>query len=130
LPKAFLNVVFFDERFNFVPEGSQKLRVTTTGNHVSPIVLSNIKVPRNGYCFVYISNESPTNVFFDDLQVRHDRGRIIEENHYYAYGLKIAALSSKAFGGAPNNYQYPHRGRQDDYSEFELLSPESEALRE
>ena len=48
--------------------------------------------------------------------MRHDRGRIIEENHYYAYGLKIAALSSKAFGGAPNNYQY-----QGDYSEFDAF---------
>jgi hypothetical protein len=54
----------------------------------------------------------------------------LEEGAFYAYGLKIAALSSKAFGGAPNNYQYPHMGRQGDYSEFELLSPESEALRE
>jgi len=32
-------------------------------------------------------------------------------------GLKIAPLSSKAFGGAQNNYQY-----QGDYSEFD---PES-----
>ena len=46
--------------------------------------------------------------------MRHDRGRILEENHYYAYGLKIAALSSKAFAAPPNNYQY-----QGDYSEFD-----------
>jgi hypothetical protein len=52
-------------------------------------------------------------------------GWVLEESHYYPYGLKIAALSSKAFGGAQNNYQY-----QGDYCEFELLSPESEALRE
>ena len=45
--------------------------------------------------FVYISNESNVNVFFDNMQVRHDRGRIIEENHYYAFGLKIAAISSR-----------------------------------
>jgi RHS repeat-associated protein len=63
---------------------------------------------------VMVCNKSLVPVYFDDLQVRHDRGRILEENHYYAYGLKIAALSSKAFGGAPNNYQY-----QGDYSEFD-----------
>ena len=64
--------------------------------------------------FVYISNESSANVFFDNLQVRHDRGRIIEENHYYAHGLKIAAISSKAYGAPNNNYGY-----QGDFSDFD-----------
>ena len=76
--------------------------------------LLNIKAPKNGYCFVYISNESSVNVFFDNMQVRHDRGRIIEENHYYAFGLKIAAISSKAYGAPNNNYLY-----QGDFSEFD-----------
>jgi RHS repeat-associated protein len=49
----------------------------------------------------------------------HTRGSIIEENHYYAYGLKIAGISSKkmgdiAEGSLKNNYQY-----QGDYSEFD-----------
>ena len=48
------------------------------------------------------------------MQVRHDRGRIIEENHYYAFGLKIAAISSKAYGAPNNNYLY-----QGDFSEFD-----------
>ncbi len=64
--------------------------------------------------FVYISNQSSVNVFFDNLQVRHDRGRIIEENHYYAHGLKIAAISSKAYGAPNNNYLY-----QGDFSDFD-----------
>jgi len=53
-------------------------------------------------------------VFFDNLQVRHDRGRIIEENHYYAHGLKIAAISSKAYSAPNNNYGY-----QGDFSEMD-----------
>jgi len=53
-------------------------------------------------------------VFFDNLQVRHDRGRIEEENHYYAHGLKIAAISSKAYGAPDNNYGY-----QGDFSELD-----------
>ena len=46
--------------------------------------------------------------------MRHDRGRIIEENHYYAHGLKIAAISSKAYGAPNNNYLY-----QGDFSDFD-----------
>ena len=48
------------------------------------------------------------------MQVRHDRGRIIEENHYYAFGLKIAGISSKAYGAPNNNYLY-----QGDFSDFD-----------
>ncbi|MBN8838546.1 MAG: hypothetical protein J0I09_14895 [Sphingobacteriia bacterium] len=47
------------------------------------------------------------------------RGRIIEENHYYAYGLKIAAISSNKIGDAlegslKNNYQYNDKELWDD----------------
>jgi RHS repeat-associated protein len=50
-------------------------------------------------------------VFFDNLQVGIIQGNIAEENHYYAYGLKIATLSSKKLGDSyegqlKNNYLY------------------------
>jgi RHS repeat-associated protein len=56
-------------------------------------------------------------VFFDNFSVTHDRGRIIEENHYYAYGLKIAALSSKAQGVLENKFLY--NGKELASAEFE-----------
>jgi len=37
-------------------------------------------------------------VYFDNLNVAILAGNIIEENHYYTYGLKIAAISSKKLG--------------------------------
>ena len=79
LPKAYLNVVFFDERFNFVSENSSSVRVGAA-NAAANLALTQIKAPENGYCYVYISNESSVSVYFDNLQVRQDRGRIIEEN--------------------------------------------------
>jgi hypothetical protein len=50
-------------------------------------------------------------VYFDNLQVGVAAGNLIEENHYYAYGLKIATLSSKKLGNSyegslKNNYLY------------------------
>lgn len=118
-PKAYLNVVFFDERFNFVTDGSASLRVSQSGSGASPLVLANIKAPKNGYAFVYVSNESNEMVYFDDLQVSNNHGRIIEENHYYAYGLRIAGISSRKVqdvneGLVQNNYQF-----QGDYSEMD-----------
>ena len=60
---------------------------------------------------MYISNESAEPVYFDNMQVTHERKQIIEENHYYSYGLKMAAISSKklpdpAEGAIKNNNLY------------------------
>jgi hypothetical protein len=76
------------------------------GNNAS-LTLPNIKAPKNGYCYVYVSNESDEPVYFDNLRVGHTRGRIIEENHYYSYGLKIAAISSQK--RAHSTFKYCNR---------------------
>ncbi len=116
--------MFFDERFNFIPEGSTSERVLaisemTDPHNPEPLDIIAAKAPKNGYAYIYVSNESDEHVYFDNLQVTHLRGRIIEENHYYAYGLKIASLSSKklgylAEGSLKNNYLY-----QGNYAEYD-----------
>jgi RHS repeat-associated protein len=53
-------------------------------------------------------------VYFDNLQVSQEHGRISEENHYYAFGQKIAGICTKAFNKLSNSFNY-----QGDYSEEE-----------
>ena len=118
-PKAYLTIIFFDERFNYVGEGSALQRVVQSPGNNASLVLTNVKAPKNGYAFVYLSNESSEPVYFDNFQVVHNRGRIIEENHYYSYGLKIAAISSKKLGdtnegGLDNKNLYNDKELFDD----------------
>jgi RHS repeat-associated protein len=112
-PQAYLNIIFFDENFNFVSLGSTSARVTNSGDAQS-IPMQIAQAPKNGYAFVYVSNESVSPVFFDNLEVYHTRGRLVEENTYYPHGLKIKAMSAKAFDAPANPYQY-----QGDYAEFD-----------
>jgi len=123
IPQAFLTVIFFDERFNFIEAAdggvAQEQVAATVGSNGSSLTLANIKAPKNGYAYVYVSNQSNNDVYFDDLLVGLATGNIIEENHYYSYGLKIAAISSKKLGDSyegqlKNNYLY-----QGAYSEFD-----------
>jgi RHS repeat-associated protein len=113
-------VLFFHERFNFVSESSQSLRVTTADASDASLTLGpNIKAPKNGYAYIYVSNESDEPVYFDNLKVSHERGRIIEEDHYYAFGLKIAGISSKKMpdaheGTVDNKYLYSDKELFDD----------------
>ncbi len=122
-PRAYLNWIFFDEQFNFVQQVSGFKRVSQAGDGAAPIVTDEIKAIKNGYVYVYLSNESSEPVYFDNFSVSHERGQLIGEDHYYAYGLKIAAISSKSVSSSLNK-DFVKRGYQgafaEEVAEFEL----------
>lgn len=119
-PKAYLTVLFFDERFNFVGESSSSLRVSQADVNNASLTLADLKAPKNGYAYAYLSNESDEMVYFDNFNVAHKRGHIVEENHFYAYGLRMEGISSRklgdpvAEGHLANNNLYNDKELWDD----------------
>jgi RHS repeat-associated protein len=45
-------------------------------------------------------------VFFDDLIITHTKGKVLQEDHYYPFGMNINALSSTAPLSKPNQFKY------------------------
>lgn len=108
-PKAHLNYVLLDEaQLSYVSEGSGCKQV---GDDKTITKLnSSIDVSRNGYLYIYTSNEtSNIDVFFDNLQLTHTRSPLLEEYAYYPFGGEMKGIGSKAMKGLAyinNNYKF------------------------
>jgi RHS repeat-associated protein len=63
-------------------------------------------VKEAGYAYVYISNETPTqvDVYFDDVTMTYTPTNVLQVNEYYPYGLQTA--SSWTREGNSNNFLY------------------------
>jgi RHS repeat-associated protein len=114
-PHAFINWVLFDNQFNYVAASSGFDQVGGD-QELKKHVLTNLPVTTSGYLYIYASNETPNiNVFFDNLQVTHTRGPLLEEDHYYPFGLTMAGISDKALkiGYAENKYRFQKQELQN-----------------
>jgi len=100
-PKAFLNWMVVDEEFAGVSSLNHMnaLQVPTfnAGDTNKQMVgLNRLVIRRNGWIYVYLSNESSQDVFFDNLVVNLTHGPLVEQKDYYPFGLEIPGLSTKA----------------------------------
>jgi len=114
---AALNWIFFDEQMRFVSGGTNAVAAWGAVNTgVYKEHLAQLTAEKSGYLYVFCSNESNFPVFFDNLSVRHTPGPVLEETHYYPFGLVMAGISSKAAGGIGNKFKY--NGKEEQRQEF------------
>jgi RHS repeat-associated protein len=113
-PKAFVNWIFLDEQFKYYGGSFEQ-----AGNDLEfkTHLFNDIPVNKNGWLYIYVSNETPNiDVYFDNLQVTHTRGAILSEDHYYPFGGRLSGICSRSMGGIENKYKY--NGKEQQVQEF------------
>jgi RHS repeat-associated protein len=112
-PKAYLNWIFLDDQFNYVSSSSGAVAAASTNNSAGQLNCvapgAPLNITKNGYLYIWVSNETQGwDVFFDNLCVQYKQGPLLEENHYYPFGLTMAGISDKAVKTqyAENKYRY------------------------
>jgi RHS repeat-associated protein len=111
-PRAYLNWILLDNQFNYVNSYPQSGAIPVSNFAMGTLGTpgySGIPITKSGYLYIYVSNETQGwDVFFDNLSVRQRTGPMLEENHYYPFGLSMAGISDKALKTqyAENKYRY------------------------
>lgn len=118
-PRAYLNYTLFDDRFNMVSENSGVKQVQGSPDALQTLATDKMLIRRTGFIYIYTSNESGDDVYFDNLIVAHNSGPLLEETHYYPFGGTMAGISSRALKGAAyveNRMKY--NGKEQQHNEF------------
>lgn len=118
-PKAYLNVIFFDQQMKVDIAASRVFPIPYSPNAKAVIdkrLANAIQARKNGWVYVYFSNESNELVYFDNFTLSHEHSPLLEEEHYYPFGLPMAGLSSKSVGKLPIKYAF--NGKELQSQEF------------
>jgi RHS repeat-associated protein len=99
-PKAHLNYLFFDDNLQLVADLSGKIQVSpngagtsgwqTVGTGTEICNCTAVAPGSSGYIAIYVDNQSlGKKVWFDDLHIEHYTSEVLEEDHYYPFGLTV-----------------------------------------
>ncbi|KAA2239229.1 RHS repeat-associated core domain-containing protein [Chitinophaga agrisoli] len=118
-PKAYLNFALFDEQFNLVEDNSGVRQVKGEPDELQTLAVDKMVVKKSGFLYAYTSNETTQDVFFDNVTLGVASGPLLEETHYYPFGLTMAAISSNALKGMnyPEN-RMKYNGKELQNNEF------------
>ncbi|WP_341836855.1 DUF6443 domain-containing protein [Chitinophaga pollutisoli] len=119
-PKAYVNYLLLDEQFKPVITNNGKnsgFEAVGDDLELKLHLFTGREITKSGYLYIWVSNETPNvDVYFDNLQVTHTRGPLLQEAHYYPYGLPMAGISTMAAAALENKVKFS--GKEEQRREF------------
>jgi RHS repeat-associated protein len=119
-PKAFLNILLFDGKYNLVDlaydqiSASAKQEVGEVTKQPHDRLYRELVVSQPGYAYIYVSNENPTlvEVYFDDLNLTHQKSPVVQWDDYYPFGLTFDSYSRE--NSTAQDYKYNGKEEQNE----------------
>ena len=121
LPKAYLTYHYFDNDFNYITSGFAQVTSAADGGFEE--LTLELQADKQGYVYIYVGNETldDFNVFFDDLEINHSYGPVVQKDDYYPFGGSFNSYSS----GTENKYLF---GGKELQSETQLYDFEARMM--
>jgi RHS repeat-associated protein len=117
-PKAWLNILVFDEDYQLVEAAYEQLDddYEQTGETKMPHgkLAREVTITEPGYVYIYISNEGEDmqDVYFDDFKVEHVKSPVVSSQSYYPFGFTFGSYQRE--NSLNNQYQYNGKEKQDE----------------
>jgi RHS repeat-associated protein len=110
IPKAYLKFQFFDKSGNFVRSWESQ---TTLSNTAWVSQNLSFEASQEGTLQVFVANESDVPVWYDEMEIKWDRAMIVQENHYYPFGMNMVGIEKQ--GTPDNRFQYNGKEKQEEF---------------
>jgi RHS repeat-associated protein len=112
----------FDEDYQLQDAGFVRVPATarmsgTTPSYQLMQFAEGITVKKAGFLYIYLSNESEkiTDVHFDDFSIEHKQSPVLQEDHYFPFGMQMNLLGFQRMVSKENKYLYNGKERQTDF---------------
>jgi RHS repeat-associated protein len=122
-PKAYLNWLVFDRDYNLILSKCGYDRISTdakeTGQNNTDherLFSPEIEITEPGYVYIYLSNEegTPVEVFFDNFKVEQVKGKVVQMDDYYPFGLSFNSYTRE--NSVHQDFNYNKKELQDELS--------------
>ena len=116
-PNAYLRILLVDEDGNELSgDNGETAHIGTLHKDLMDGLSITQEITTPCYAIVYVANESPADVYFDDLELEHKQ-LIVQENNYYPFGMDMVGTGYTEDEDKRHGYGY---NGKEEISSFDL----------
>ncbi|MGE0930850.1 RHS repeat-associated core domain-containing protein [Peijinzhouia sedimentorum] len=112
VPESYLGYILYDQ--DSIRYDSGRVEISRQAFTNPEELALDITASQGGFVEVYVYNSSDLPVWYDQFSISSSQAVIIQENHYYPFGMQIAGLELDL--GSKNRYLYNGKELQDDHN--------------